>query len=90
MELQTPEPNTPTHLGQIVRLNYGGLAYVHDEHCQRQYGFTFDKIIGYRGQYPHELTDFSKKGLREGVMVQFTLDAEDEISGVCPRDVRKI
>jgi len=89
MESQTMEPGTPTHLGQIVRLNPGGLAYIHDEQNQRYYPFTFDKIRGYRGQYHYELTDFYKKGLREGITVQFTLDdTEDKINMVFAKDVR--
>lgn len=84
------EPQTPTHLGEIVMLDQSGVAMVKDEDCHGQYPFTFDKIVGYGGQYPRELTDFSKKGLRKDVMVRFTLDSENRIDRVYPRDVKEL
>ena len=78
------EIQSPAHLGEIIRLNQGGLAIVNDEHCHRQYPFNFDKIVDYKGQYLSELTDFSKKGLEVGIKVLFTIDPDDKVNRVYP------
>lgn len=74
-----------THLGEIIRLYDTGTAVVLDEHCDEQYVFGFDKIHDYGGEYPKELKQFSKKGLKIGVKVRFTLDSTlERIEKVTP------
>jgi hypothetical protein len=55
-------------LGRIVRVADKGLAYVStgSGSQRREFPFTFDKILRYRGQAAREI------GLREGVEVKFS------------------
>jgi hypothetical protein len=67
----------------ILSVNPGGLAYV-ESSAGEQYPFTFDKIIGYRGEYPKELKRFGRRGLRAGVQVLINLETDGRIKTVEP------
>ena len=60
------------HRGKVVYLTATGLAMV--EECvagaTATYGFTFDKIRGYRGESPREI------GLAVGTEVDFKAEGE--------------
>ena len=75
---------TNTHLGTVVELNPIGLAVVFDRHCVDLRAFTLDKIAGYKGESPQELTRFSPRGLQEGLEVRYSLDDKGRINGVYP------
>lgn len=64
------------HEGVILRVNEQGLGIVKDTHSQEQFVFTFDKIIGYRGESAREL------GLIAGAHVRFNATAGTQVVSV--------
>jgi hypothetical protein len=70
--------------GKIVRVVNSGLAYIENKDDNASFVFTFDKIPGYRGEYPKELKQFSTRGLCNGVNVRFTIDDNTKITSVSP------
>ena len=54
-------------IGKVTRIEDFGLGFVKSEETDEQYAFTFDKIEGYRGEYPKQL------GFRIGSPVTFHL-----------------
>lgn len=78
----TPEE----HLGKVIRLHsQAGCGIIQEEGIEGgQYGFTFDKLNGYRGESSHELTKFSPQGLRIGTVVKFIVDDTQKLLGVYP------
>lgn len=53
--------------GKVTRIENFGLGFVKSE-SDEDYAFTFDKIEGYRGEYPRQL------GFRVGSEVTFHLN----------------
>jgi len=51
--------------GIVVKLNKDGLGFLEEEGSKSRFAFTFDKIIGYKGESAIEL------GLHPGVRVRF-------------------
>ena len=51
--------------GQVIKFSRSGIGILEDLETKEQFGFTFDKIKGYGGEYPEEL------GLRVGSEVSF-------------------
>ena len=67
--------------GTISRINIGGLLIIRDDKNENQYPATFDKIAGYRGEYPKELKQFSRKGLIPNIKIKFSLIPHEEYPG---------
>lgn len=69
--------NLPLKSGVLVWVDSTGVGIIEESSSQKQYGFTFDKVPGYRGQ-PAE-----KIGLQPGKTIEFTADGES-IKSVFP------
>ncbi len=69
---------TSQHRGKILQVNDKGFGIVEDEESHSQFTFTFDKILGYRGQKIQEL------GLQNGSHVQFDTIAASEVVSLKP------
>jgi hypothetical protein len=54
--------------GKVTRIENFGLGFVRNEETNEQFAFTFDKIAGYRGEFP------SQVGFRVGSPVTFHLN----------------
>ncbi len=52
------------HQGVVSRVTDFGLAFITDKNGD-DYCFRFNRILGYRGEYPHEI------GLKAGRKVRF-------------------
>ncbi len=63
-------PLTTVRRGRLIRFSRAGLGVLEDLATKEHFGFTFDKIEGYGGEYPEEL------GLRVGSEVSF--DARED------------
>jgi hypothetical protein len=73
-------------LGKVMRLASDRLVYLVQEGAKGEcLAFGLNAIRGYGGEYPRELKQFSRKGLRAGCLVLFTLDRSGErITSVRP------
>ena len=56
--------------GVLLRVDGSGVGIVKDAASKKQYGFTFDKIMGYRGQPAANI------GLCEGNTIKFTIKGD--------------
>jgi hypothetical protein len=56
--------------GVVVKLNEDGLGFLEEEGSKSRFAFTFDKIVGYKGESALEL------GLYPGVRVRFSVHQE--------------
>lgn len=64
------------HTATIVRIAEGGVAYADDPAMEELAGFSFGRIVGYRGETAKELD------LRPGKKVTIEYDTEDRIISV--------
>lgn len=64
------------HTATIVRVAEGGVAYADAPAMEELAGFSFGRIVGYRGETAKEL------GLRPGKKVTIEYDSEDRIVSV--------
>ena len=58
--------------GIVTRVSRSGIAIMRDKASNEDFGFTFDKIKGYGGQYPEEI------GLVKGIEVDYSLSELDK------------
>lgn len=61
---------------KIVRVAEGGVAYADNPEMQNLSGFSFEKIVGYKGQSAKEL------GLKPGRIVTIEYDAQNLVAAV--------
>lgn len=69
---------TVQHRGKILQVSDKGFGIVEDEESHSQFTFTFDKILGYRGQ------KIQKLGIHSGSHVQFDTTAASEVVSLKP------
>lgn len=60
----------------VVRVTNGGVVYANDPSQDRLAGFSFGKIVGYRGESAKEL------GLKPGKEVSIEYDEKNQINSV--------
>jgi hypothetical protein len=70
---------TSQHKGKILQVNDKGFGVIEDEESHSQFTFTFDKILGYRGQ-----KKIQELGIHSGSHVQFDTTAASEVVSLKP------
>src|SRR6266478_3141608 len=54
--------------GKVLQVSRDGLGFVEELQTNRRYPFTFDKIVGYKGE---TLKELEAMGIRAGARVRF-------------------
>lgn len=73
------------YLGKVYEVMPNGPVYVEQESTGKRFSFNLSRIVGYKGELPWKLRQFSPKGLDKEVLVIFTVHPDGErIASVRP------
>jgi len=71
-------------IGLVTGLNKSGFGLLIEESSGIPLPFRIKAVDGYNGELPEEMTQFSKEGLKDGVLVKFIKGVDGRVLTIYP------